>query len=466
MESWMVSLRRKPEGDQQANGEGSRDGEQTLYSAEELALRQRERAARIANLSKRAACKTNIEYLCMLDKLTIVDNHPMPAQCAQMPPLQGGPQMRQMSQQQMLHHQQQLQQQMMQQQQQMQSQTSAPQQQYQMQLMLLEQQNKKRLAMARQETRDRDQDVTKKKKRTAASGDDGFDFDNFSADGNDSGDVDDDSDSSAGTLAHPHKRLRLATSTSSTTSYGTTTTYALAGTRTIPSSTVARRHVITELTLPDIIFSHISVPKLRTAAFLNARIRNPSAGATALLRGAAGVTLDGSFLGTAAIPRCAPGDIFDLGLGADEAVQVRYAKPVLRDAGPSSSIFRADRTHTFVRHIVVRCQARRPVTLTVRDQVPVSEDTRLRIEIAKPRGLRAEGDVVDVDEEGNSLGAPGAATTTTNAVLKKVGIAALKKRGDVEWRLEIAPGQIVDLPLEYAARMPGGEIEMRQTHVV
>lgn len=85
---------------------------------------------------------------------------------------------------------------------------------------------------------------------------------------------------------------------------GLTATYDIPGTRTIAPSYTKRRLRIASVVFNDIGLSHVIVPKLRAAAFLKARIGNKSS--LTLLRGPAGLTLDGSFLGNTTLHTAAP----------------------------------------------------------------------------------------------------------------------------------------------------------------
>lgn len=244
--------------------------------------------------------------------------------------------------------------------------------------------------------------------------------------------------------------MGLASSTSS--SYGLTTTYDLSGTRTVSSSPLFRRHVIAEYTLPDIEFSHIAVPKLRAAAFLKAKIRNPAS--TPLLRGPVGLTLDGSFLGNGVVPRCAPGDTFELGLGVDEEVLVGYRKPVKRMA--SQGMLVKEQVATYERGVRVYNARGNAVKLVLFDQIPVSEDERLKIVILKPKGLRNIGDVVKT-----STGAGSAAASARSGISGGVQsgeiVAELRKGGEIRYEMNLEKGKEAVLPLEYEARLPTGE---------
>ncbi|KAF2672103.1 hypothetical protein BT63DRAFT_188208 [Microthyrium microscopicum] len=225
--------------------------------------------------------------------------------------------------------------------------------------------------------------------------------------------------------------------------YGLTATYDLPGTRTLAPSTLARRYKIATLNATSIALSHIAIPKLRAAAFLRAKLKNPSSSVT-LLKGTAGITLDGSFLGTHALARVSPNQAFTIPLGVDPAIHISYPKPTLHRS--TQGIFNKERAHVFSRSIFVTNTRPAPVELLVLDQVPLSQDERLRIDIVSPRGLIKEGDVV-------KTGAP------AHEARKAWGKAraTLKKDGEVAWTVEIEKSQAAVLKFEYEAKMPGTE---------
>lgn len=264
-------------------------------------------------------------------------------------------------------------------------------------------------------------------------------------------DLDSDSDDSDGATLNPPQKMGLAASSSE--SYGLTTTYDLPGLRTVPPSKLLRRHVISEINLPHIELSHISVPKLRAAAFLKVRIRNPSS--TPLLRGPAGLTLDGSFLGNTTFPRCAPDEHFELGLGVDEAVLIEYRKPVRKIA--IQGVLVKERVVTYERCVHIHNARGNIVKLVVFDQVPVSEDEKLKIAISKPRGLKFIGDFVKVAGTGANFVNAGVAAKNPGGVSGYVQ-AELRKGGEIRWEVSVEGGKDAVLPLEYEARLPSGDV--------
>ena len=262
---------------------------------------------------------------------------------------------------------------------------------------------------------------------------------------------------------------------------GLTATYDVPGLRTIPPSNTTRRHKIASVVLQDVRRSYILVPKLREAAFLQARLQNSSS--ITLLRGPAGLTLDGSFLGNITLPRCSAGQPFSLNLGVDPAVRVGYQKPTVHHR--QSGIFQKEGSGVYARAITVtNTKNNAPVEGIVLDQVPVSEDERLRVEICQPKGLRAEGDRVACgtmlegvfgDGDGNNIGArkvevvgtraQETTRSTTGRPLRDEqpskssteAIAVLKKGGEVCWEFKLGMGKAMRLALEYETRYPSGE---------
>lgn len=222
--------------------------------------------------------------------------------------------------------------------------------------------------------------------------------------------------------------IRLASSLSST--HGATATYSLPGTQTLTSSSLTKRHTISELHVENIEFMSRTVPKLRPAVFTSAKILNNSK--IALPQGEAGLTLDGSFLGTTTIKRrCFPGSHLLVGLGVDESIKIAYSKPVMKSA--SQGILVKEQVVSFSRHVLI--QSARPglVKLHVVEQIPTSDDERLRVTLVQPKGLKAVGDSV---------------SPVANVLVR------MKKGGEVVFEVDLKEGDSLSLNLNYEARFP------------
>ncbi|KAF2097558.1 hypothetical protein NA57DRAFT_41280 [Rhizodiscina lignyota] len=233
---------------------------------------------------------------------------------------------------------------------------------------------------------------------------------------------------------------------------GLTSTYEVPGMRTLAPSSLTRRHKIATLVALNIHLSYVAVPKLRPSAFLRAKIRNPSSSVT-LLKGTAGVTLDGSFLGNMILGRVSPGQIFDLPLGVDPAVHVNYPKPSVHRS--TRGLISKESAQVFSRSVWLTNTKTVPVELMVLDQVPISEDDRLKVDILQPKGLSSEGDVVRAGSAAKE-GASGATASGQGNAWGKA-TATLKKDNQVAWTVTLEKKQACLLKLEYEARMPATE---------
>ncbi|KZL77428.1 mucoidy inhibitor-like protein [Colletotrichum tofieldiae] len=228
---------------------------------------------------------------------------------------------------------------------------------------------------------------------------------------------------------------------------GFTTTYDLPGAKTLtPRSTTSKQRVA-RLHFSNTIFSHTIIAKYKPAAYLKAKISNSSK--LTLLRAETSLTLDGTFMGRTQLPRCSDGGSFSLGLGIDPAIKVNYPKVDVRRT--TTGVFTKENSSVYTRSIAItntRTAAGRPISLLVLDQVPVSEDERLKVEVLTPKGLFLDG-------PGVATGSPG--REGKEGVDWGKATAALKKGGQVNWQVTLNAGKAVKLGLEYVVGVPSGD---------
>ncbi|PNP54512.1 hypothetical protein THARTR1_05069 [Trichoderma harzianum] len=228
---------------------------------------------------------------------------------------------------------------------------------------------------------------------------------------------------------------------------GLTTTYDLPGLKTLVPKLNGSKQRVARIPFSNVVFSHTVVAKYKPMAYLKAKLKNSSK--MALLKGSASLTLDGTFMGKTSLPRCSSGESFSLSLGVDPAIKVTYPKPDVRRT--SVGLFTKEDSAVYIRTIELnntRAVGGRAVNLLVLDQVPVSEDERLRVELAYPRGLAID------NANGVAVGEPGKMTKDENWGKAS---AKLKKDGQVTWDVSLNAGKTVKLTLEYAVSMPSGE---------
>ncbi|PTB67618.1 hypothetical protein BBK36DRAFT_1197277 [Trichoderma citrinoviride] len=227
---------------------------------------------------------------------------------------------------------------------------------------------------------------------------------------------------------------------------GLTTTYDLPGLKTLVPKNNGSKQRVARIPFSNVAFSHTVVPKYKPVAYLKAKLKNGSK--MALLKGGASLTLDGTFLGKTSLPRCSSGESFSLSLGVDPAIKVTYSKPEVRRT--TAGLFGNQDSSVYVRAMTLhntRAVGGRAVALLVLDQVPVSEDEKLRVEVSYPRGLTADGTGVACGEAGKEGKDEGWGKA----------VARLKKEGLVSWDVTLNAGKTVKLSLEYVVSLPSGE---------
>ncbi|CAK7263954.1 hypothetical protein SEPCBS57363_000836 [Sporothrix epigloea] len=278
-------------------------------------------------------------------------------------------------------------------------------------------------------------------------------------------------DADAGTLfdlalAQPLPELEFQESSFEET--GMTTTYDLPGLKTLKPGSTASKQRVARITFQNVVFSHTVVAKYKPVAYLKAKLKNASK--LTLLKGTAGLTLDGSFMGRTTLPRCSAGDTFPLNLGVDPAIRVAYPKADVKRA--TTGLFSKENSNAYKRSVTIsntRASAGKPVTLLVLDQVPVSEDEKLRVELQQPLGLLVVGAAVVTGVGVVGATAPNRSTITATASSSSStvasggakdwgsAIATLKKEGQVVWDVKLNAGRTVKLDLEYNVSAPTGE---------
>lgn len=230
---------------------------------------------------------------------------------------------------------------------------------------------------------------------------------------------------------------------------GLTTTYDLPGLKTLAPKFNGSKQRVARIPFANVVFSHTVVAKYKAVAYLSAKLKNSSK--VALLKGDASLTLDGTFMGKTSLPRCSSGESFTLSLGIDPAIKVAYAKPEVHRT--SSGLFSKEDSAVYVRTVTLhntRAVGGRAVDLLVHDQVPVSEDERLRVELLYPRGL-----VVD-SNNGVATGAAEKEGQSKDDGSWGKATVKLKKEGQLRWDVSLNAGKAAKLTLEYSVSMPGG----------
>ena len=181
--------------------------------------------------------------------------------------------------------------------------------------------------------------------------------------------------------------------------------YAIGGTQTVPNSGETKRVVIDQAEL-DPTLSVRATPKIEPKAYLYAKLTLPKT--APYLPGQVSLFRDQTFVGTGRLPALTPGQEFDLGFGADDAVRIRYAN--IDEKRSESGIITSSRNDARNYRITMTNKHERPIAITVFDQLPVSNNGEIKVEMtARPqpakrdfeekRGVLAWEDTLKPDEE-------------------------------------------------------------------
>ena len=132
-----------------------------------------------------------------------------------------------------------------------------------------------------------------------------------------------------------------------------------------------------------------TAPRLEAKAYLYAKIMIPKV--TPYLPGLVSLFRDGTFVGNGRLPQLTPGEEHELGFGPDDAIRVRHA--VLEEKRGESGIISSSKSDVRNYRITVKNAHAQPVQLTIMDQIPVSQNQDIKVELlAKTQPTRRDVD--------------------------------------------------------------------------
>ncbi len=149
-----------------------------------------------------------------------------------------------------------------------------------------------------------------------------------------------------------------------------------AGRTSVADTGEAKRLFIDEHTLDAALAVH-TVPKLDTTAYLYAKLTLPKG--APYLPGRISLFRDGTFVGTGRLPQLPAGAEHELGFGPDDLVRVQYV--VVDEKKGETGLISASRTDQRLYRITVKNLHERAVLLSVRDQIPVSLNQDIKVEL-------------------------------------------------------------------------------------
>lgn len=121
----------------------------------------------------------------------------------------------------------------------------------------------------------------------------------------------------------------------------------------------------------------IAVPKLQKIAFLSTNFTLPKD--VQLMTGQVNLHRNGVYIGKGYFPDLASGAEYDLGFGADEAIQIKYAE-VDRSKG-EAGIISSSKTDARKFRITVKNLHGWSMPLTIMDRIPYSENEKIKVEL-------------------------------------------------------------------------------------
>ena len=181
--------------------------------------------------------------------------------------------------------------------------------------------------------------------------------------------------------------------------------YILPGQLSVPSSGEPKRVVIDNADLEPALVVR-STPKIEATAYLYAKLTLPKT--TPYLPGQVALFRDNTFVGNGRLPLLTPGAEHEIGFGADDAVRIKYAS--IDEKRSETGIISSSKNDARNYRITMTNKHERPVAITITDQMPVSNNAEIKVEMtAKPqptkrdvdekRGVVAWEDTLKPDEE-------------------------------------------------------------------
>ena len=195
----------------------------------------------------------------------------------------------------------------------------------------------------------------------------------------------------------------------------TSASFPIAGESTIPADNADHRVTVMIVPLGG-SFSHSAVPKLQAEAFFKASLRNSTD--YPILPGPMSVYVDNGFVSTSRLPAVMPGEKFEAFLGADNGVHIE--RKLLNRVTDISGLFSKTRKTRYEILIIAENRKKTAQTLSLRENVPVSQDERIKVEVVLPRPEEATPDA----------------------------------GGIITWQLRLAPGEKKEIRVQYSIEAP------------
>ncbi|GAB4489496.1 MAG: DUF4139 domain-containing protein [Saprospiraceae bacterium] len=165
-------------------------------------------------------------------------------------------------------------------------------------------------------------------------------------------------------------------------------------------------------------YEYHSVPKLEAAVFLLAKITDY--GKYNLLPGTANLFFQDTYVGQAWVNPQVTADTLLLSLGRDEQITIKRVQP--QDFTERKKIFGSTIKETYTYEIAIKNNKSVPVTVDLLDQIPVSRQKEIEVELEEKGGAKYSADF-----------------------------------GKLEWQVQVPAGQTKKIRFTYSVKYPKGK---------
>lgn len=198
-------------------------------------------------------------------------------------------------------------------------------------------------------------------------------------------------------------------------------TFAIEGRQTIKTEVGEKRLLIDTLALEPLLTVR-SVPKETSTAYLYAKFKLGEG--ALMLPGDASLFRDGIYVGHGALPLLNGGEEHELGFGVDDKIRVKFA--TMERLTGESGIISASKTETASFKITVKNLHERAMSVRIADQIPVSANEDIKVELS---------------------------SSTTKPSLMNVD----DKRGVLAWDLKLEADQETEIAFGYQVSWPSAK---------
>lgn len=159
---------------------------------------------------------------------------------------------------------------------------------------------------------------------------------------------------------------------------GSVVTFKLNSSGNIPSDGTPHKTTIFQDDYPC-HYDYVAIPRLVSFAYLQAKVKNNSNGAT-LLPGKASIFRNDIFVGTSQLQNIAPGQEFKLNLGIDEGLKIERD---LVERQVDKKLISNQRRTTYGYRLVITNLLNQETHLTLTEQLPVSRNEQIKVRLTR-----------------------------------------------------------------------------------